>query len=210
MTNIARRWRRPGTPPDDAGITMIEIVVAMTIMMFVTAVVTTGMLQMYRASNRNQSAMTAQSQVQRAFVTLDKEVRYAEYISTPAKVGTTYFAEYQAPDDSCWELALLTAAVTTSNGVTIPANTLVLRSWPGGTLAIRVIASNVATVAASGPFIQADTSSLEGLEIQLKDASTTSESMTDTTFIAMNSGDALTAYPNASARSICTTGRSTW
>jgi type II secretory pathway pseudopilin PulG len=78
----------------DTGITLAEVVVSMSIMSVLMAVFTVGIVQMYRSANHNESVSTAQSQLNVAFLRLDKEIRYAAAISTPGAVGSDFYVEY--------------------------------------------------------------------------------------------------------------------
>ena len=93
MTARARGGRRPRRG-DDSGITLIEVVVAMSIMAVFMAMFTAAIVQVYRVAGSVESAATAQSQVHVAFQRLDLEIRYAEGISTPATVGADTYVEY--------------------------------------------------------------------------------------------------------------------
>jgi prepilin-type N-terminal cleavage/methylation domain-containing protein len=62
---------------DDAGFTLMELVISLTIMSVVMAIFTAGVLQqfgMYRATN---AAAQAQREISQAFIRLDNELRYA-------------------------------------------------------------------------------------------------------------------------------------
>jgi type II secretory pathway pseudopilin PulG len=99
----------PGRRGPDDGITLVEVVVAMSIMSIVMAMFTTAILQMYRSANRNESASTAQSQLHLAFQRLDKEIRYASGLSTPGLVGGDPYVEYLTVNTgtrACTELRL--------------------------------------------------------------------------------------------------------
>jgi len=78
----------------DSGITLIEVVVAMSIMTVVGAMFTASVLQLFRSANSSEAASTAQSQVNIAFLRLDKEIRYAAAISTPGSVGADSYVEF--------------------------------------------------------------------------------------------------------------------
>lgn len=123
---------------DDSGVTLVELVVAMTIMsifgmMFVRAVV-----QMYRVTDRTSAAASAQSQVNVAFTRLDTQLRYAAGISTPGPgIGADPYVEYLTTNtgtEICGELRLRSSV-----------SQLQWRRWtrggtPGGWM---VVASNV-------------------------------------------------------------------
>jgi prepilin-type N-terminal cleavage/methylation domain-containing protein len=75
--------------PRDAGMTLAEILVAMAVTSVVMAVATTGMLQMYRASNRADVLSSQMNELQIAFQQLDRSVRYATGISDPNTTATS-------------------------------------------------------------------------------------------------------------------------
>jgi hypothetical protein len=115
-----RRDRR-----DDAGITLIEVVVAMSIMTIFMAMFTAAIVQVYRVANSVDAAATAQSQVHITFLRLDTQIRYADGISTPARIGTDSYVEYLTTNTSvatCTQLRLRAPAGA-------PAQ-LQQRSWP--------------------------------------------------------------------------------
>src|SRR5207247_108877 len=86
---ITRRHRRPLARPDkDAGITLVEVVVALSIMAFAMTMFTTGILQVFRAQNKTDSASNAQTRVNLAFLRLDKELRYSSDVSSPGKYNS--------------------------------------------------------------------------------------------------------------------------
>jgi type II secretory pathway pseudopilin PulG len=81
---------------DDAGVTLIDVVISMTIMSVFLAMFTTGILQIYRGTNKTEAITNAQSQLNVVFLRLDKEIRYAAGISVPnaTTTGGYYFEEY--------------------------------------------------------------------------------------------------------------------
>jgi prepilin-type N-terminal cleavage/methylation domain-containing protein len=87
--------------PAQAGVTLIEVLVAMTLMTIFMSMVTTGVVQMYRAANKSESISIAQSQLRIAFQRLDKEVRYASGISRPGSGvdGSAFYVEYLTTND---------------------------------------------------------------------------------------------------------------
>jgi prepilin-type N-terminal cleavage/methylation domain-containing protein len=82
----------------DAGVTLIEAMVTMMIMSIMMAIFTTGILQVYRATNATESLSTAQSQLHIVFQRLDTEIRYASWIAEPGEVGGRWYVEFAAVD----------------------------------------------------------------------------------------------------------------
>jgi prepilin-type N-terminal cleavage/methylation domain-containing protein len=109
------RTVRAGTPPararagDDAGVSMIEVMVSMVIMSIFMAMFMGGILQVFATMYRGQSSSLAQSQVNQAFLRLDKEIRYAAGISTVGVVSGDQYVEYLTTTGgaaTCTELRL--------------------------------------------------------------------------------------------------------
>jgi prepilin-type N-terminal cleavage/methylation domain-containing protein len=79
----------------DAGFTMTEVVVALSVMSVAMALFGGGLLQIYSTANNGEALSLAAGQAHIAFVRLDRDVRYADGISVPATVGTTrIYVEY--------------------------------------------------------------------------------------------------------------------
>jgi len=113
MTRRAVRPRPAERPGRDAGVTLIEVVVSMSIMAVFMTLFTVGLLQISKSAARNQAIADAQSQVGIAFLRLDKEVRYASGISRPARVGSDFYVEWintGQTDPQCTVLRLNTSA----------------------------------------------------------------------------------------------------
>ncbi|WP_240670046.1 prepilin-type N-terminal cleavage/methylation domain-containing protein [Actinoplanes solisilvae] len=151
------RW-----PRDDDGITLIEVVVAMSIMSIVGTLFTVAMNQIYRSTNTVESSFDAQRQIEAMYVRLDQEIRYARSISDPAQVNGDWYVEYLmsvSNIDTCVELRVNTTA-----------RELQRRQWtknvdPLAPTAWTVLATNVL---ATTPFtvVPADKGSLTGFRYQ--------------------------------------------
>lgn len=91
------------TAPRDEGVTLIEMLVAMSIMTVVMASVTSGMMLVYRNLAATESLSVAQTQLELAFQRLDKELRYASWISDPGQVGGStgsWYVEFAGSSDA--------------------------------------------------------------------------------------------------------------
>jgi prepilin-type N-terminal cleavage/methylation domain-containing protein len=91
-----RRIPWPGVS-DDAGVTLTELLVALSILTVVMTIFTTGIVQMYRSSNVGDARSTAQQQVSLALLRLDRQVRYAAEIGAPRAVGAGQYVEVLRP-----------------------------------------------------------------------------------------------------------------
>ena len=187
----ARPWRRPDRVrgAGDAGITLIEVVVSMSIMAVFMALFTTGILQIFDVANKTESMTTAQSQVNTAFLRLDKEIRYAAAISTPAPVSGSPYVEYLTTSSGvslCTELRLNRTAMqlqrrTWTQGVLplVPSGWLTLASGVTSATPFALVAADAA-----------DASSYQQLRISLVVSAGGSRTATtrtsDITFTAMN------------------------
>ncbi|GGK21689.1 hypothetical protein GCM10010124_12730 [Pilimelia terevasa] len=73
-------------PPDrrdDAGVTLVEVLVGLGLMAVVMVVFTSGIVAAMRVARGNEAIADAQAQVSRAFTRLDTELRYAAQAKSP-------------------------------------------------------------------------------------------------------------------------------
>lgn len=116
----------------DAGITLIEVLVASAVMMIAMSIFTTGILQIYRTVNKTDSLATSQAQLMAAFARLDREVRYASAISTPVNAAAgDSFVEYVISVPPPSPAPATADAVTTCVQLRLRASTrqLMRRTW---------------------------------------------------------------------------------
>jgi prepilin-type N-terminal cleavage/methylation domain-containing protein len=105
--------RRP--VPGDGGFTLLEVVVALSVMSVAMALFSGGMFQIYSAANNSEAIGSAAAQAHTAFVRLDRDIRYAGGISVVGTVGTTRtYVEYTTAAlngaTTCTQLRVDTAA----------------------------------------------------------------------------------------------------
>lgn len=104
---------RPRRPARDAGVTMMDVVVSMTLMAIFMAIFTGGTVRMFRSAAQVQATADAQVQITTAFLRLDKEIRYAAGISQPGLALSDQYVEYLTTNSGvgiCSELRLNVAA----------------------------------------------------------------------------------------------------
>ena len=80
-------------PDDDAGFTMIDMMVAMTLMTIIMAIFTGTIVRMYRVAGNVDGKSAAQASINIAMQRLDREVRYAKGISTPYLVNGNQYVD---------------------------------------------------------------------------------------------------------------------
>ena len=83
----------------DDGVTLAELAVTTSIMSAVMAVFTTGVVQLFQAGNNSQQVATTESQLNTAFLRLDRNLRYAAGIGPVHPIeGPNQFVEYVNTD----------------------------------------------------------------------------------------------------------------
>ena len=185
---------------DDAGFTLIEMLVTLSVMSVVMVMVTGAVLLAGSTSARVDSTGIAQSQVTTAFMTLDRQVRWASAISQPGSVGSDNYVEFLTPDGSasrCYQLRFNRTVSQVQE-----------RSWPQGTTtfsAWQPLASGVTAASFQLPAAVGN-ATLARLTVSVTAAAGGAKGVvtatTALTFTALNS-------TSSSATSVCSEGRST-
>jgi type II secretory pathway pseudopilin PulG len=178
----------------DSGASLIELVVAMGIMTVVMAVFTTAAVKMFRVEDDTETVATAQSQVNLAFLRLDKEIRYATGISVPDTSRVEYLRT-DAGGPTCTQLWLDSGAAELNT-----------RSWTRGTTPGTGWTRLASGVTATQPFDRLAAAApvyVQRLHLHLVVGSDPAHTKAmDTTFSALN-----TSLTTASD-TICAEGRS--
>lgn len=201
---MIRRWRER-RPTGDAGTTLLELVVGMTIMSIFLAVFTGAIVLMTSTVNKVEAISVANSQTNNAFLALDKTVRYASAITTIGVSPTSndWYVEFDSTNtsvDVCTQLRVdITARQLQKRTWVVPATgTPVATGWTP--LASNVTNGSAAAGSADVPFstpaaLTTATTSFQRLTIALISTSataTTNTSRSVMTFTAMNSSAAAT------------------
>ncbi|MEV6598289.1 prepilin-type N-terminal cleavage/methylation domain-containing protein [Actinoplanes sp. NPDC051346] len=192
---------------DDAGFTLLELMVALAILSVAMAIFTTGTLQLFRGTSKIESASIAQSQLQVAFERLDREIRYASALSIPAVVNGDPYVEYRTENSGtamCTELRLHAAD-----------QQLQRRTWVEGPAPITPtpwipLASGISAAAAgTDPFTFVPTDDTYGWQRLTIDLSAASggEGSSATSKASKVTITALNTSPNTSITDVCTAGR---
>ncbi|WP_432829941.1 hypothetical protein [Dactylosporangium sp. CA-092794] len=190
--SLRQRVRDAARRGDDRGITLAELAVTTGIMSVVMAIFTTGVVQLFRASDKNEAVALTQAQLNTAFLRLDRELRYAagfgpvhtdtagnvfvEYVNTGTASGTP----------ECAQLELYTAT-----------GTLRRQAWPQQTgqrplNQWAVLANNVIVAKSSFALIRpTENTAFQRLRVVLAVATNPgtghTEATSDLTFTALNS-----------------------
>lgn len=115
-------------PQGDAGFSLVEMVAGMTVMGVFMAIFTGSMVMMFRSSNHSQAVTHTAQQVNSAFMWLDSEIRYADYVAAPGQVGAdhgNWYVEFERTDQTTHDHVCHQLRIDQS------AEQLQQRSWTG-------------------------------------------------------------------------------
>jgi prepilin-type N-terminal cleavage/methylation domain-containing protein len=156
IARLIRLVRRSGGTArrDDAGFSLMEVMVGAGIMSVVMAVATGGFLSMYQTTDKAESGALAQTQLSAAFGKLDHEVRYAYRVNDAYTSDGDFGISYVIPDSNNKMLCVQ---------LTLPAEggTLLRTQWvrsPEAGQGYELTTNGVATNLISGRTAQDDTS----------------------------------------------------
>jgi type II secretory pathway component PulJ len=121
----------------ERGTTLVEVVVAMTIMTICGAIFTSAVVTLHRVTNRAQAVTNSATRTNQAYQALDKTVRYAAAISTPglgAGAGTArdWYVELRdttSGSEVCTQLRLHTSSQQLQRRTWSTSDLATLTSW---------------------------------------------------------------------------------
>ncbi|GAB1693229.1 PilW family protein [Krasilnikovia sp. M28-CT-15] len=135
MRGAVRAWRRR-TRRGDEGVSLLEVMIAMTILGVLTSIFTNAVLDVYHSVDRAETGSVVQSQLHLSVQRLDQDVRYASGITAPntTPVGGAWYVEYLTVNSStsqpeCHQLRLAPAPGAGSSGA---VGVLQLLRWTPG------------------------------------------------------------------------------
>jgi type II secretory pathway pseudopilin PulG len=105
---------RPSRLRDEAGTTLLELMFGMSVMAIFLGIFSTGIVMLTRTSIHTEAVVDTSSDLNSAFLRLDKEVRYAASISSPGISGTSgyWYVEFMTSNTGssvCTQLRIDTA-----------------------------------------------------------------------------------------------------
>lgn len=180
----------------EAGFSLMETLVGMTIMTIFMAIFSSAVISMFNATNKTTAINDTSSQLNIAFARLDKQVRYASAISTEGQSGGSWFVEFLTTNTGtsvCSQLKLdPTTQILQERTWTVPATgTATASGW--AQLADHVSNGGQAANSADRPFqyiAPHSATKFQQLTVRLfsTEASnaTTTQSLTSVTFTALN------------------------
>lgn len=193
----------------DRGTSLMELVVGMSLMSIFMAIFTVAIVQMFSATNKIQAVENSSAQLNTAFDRLDKQVRYAAVIDQP--INWTSVNPY-------WSVAFQNGdPTTTCTQLRVDATTLKERTWTVGTDGSSTsnltgwsqLAYGVSNGASNQPFTLPTTGWATFQQLHLRfiasdgTGNSTTTSVSETTFTALNSAGAVKALANGSTASAC-------
>jgi len=187
----ALSWVRGRLRGDDRGVTLAELAVTTGIMSMVMAIFTTGVVQLFKAGNKNELVAMTQSQLNNAFLRLDRELRYsAGFGPVHTDVAGNVFIEYINTGTAdgvpqCAQLELYAAGQTLRRQVwPQQAGVKPVNQWA-------TLASQVNVAKSSFEIVKSSRTTFQRLRVVLvvltNPGSGQTEAKTDLTFTALNS-----------------------
>ena len=97
-----RQWMRRRPAGDDQGFSLMELIVTTAIMSVVTMVTVAATIQIYSGTKRIEQTSVAGDQIDISLVRLERELRYATYISVAGPITTTkrWYLEFAIPPEA--------------------------------------------------------------------------------------------------------------
>jgi type II secretory pathway component PulJ len=181
----------------DEGVTLMELLVSMTLMTVFGALFTSAILLINKSTNKTQSVTISTASLNQAFLTLDKTVRYAAAITTPAQSTGTgdWYIEMQVTNTGAQQCTQFRLDIT--SGQLQSRSWSVVNSAASGLTSWRPLASgftngNAAATSTDRPFtLTAPTGSVQfpklGITLVAKSGTTdATTSRSAVTFAAVN------------------------
>jgi prepilin-type N-terminal cleavage/methylation domain-containing protein len=199
----------------DAGVTLIEVVVTLSIMSIFMAMFTTGMVQIYRSYNKVDATNAAQEQVNNVFLRLDKELRYASSIAPVTERARSSSFEFFLRRDgvpTCVQLRVRTDVGelqrrSWTQGTAVPATWTTLLTGVALVPAAQATPMPTGSATAAPPFDREEPTTAQDYQRMRLYLTTTgggaaakTTRLTDITFTALNTSKSTDSDPCADGR----------
>ena len=207
---------------DDTGTSLVELLVGMAVLSIFLGLFTGAVIELNQATNKAQAISLTSEQLNAAFITLDRSVRYAAAISVPGctgaaapscdAIGTTpgaWYVEFRTTNTGSELCTQLRLTVDDANS---DSEQLQTRSWtsasapdPFDLSSFTTIASGVTKNSTAKPFVLTVAGSYQQLNFNFSSLSVSGSSQTtsDSSFTV----NALDSSNPPSATSVCQLGR---
>lgn len=201
----------------DEGITLVEVLVAMSVMAVAMAVFSAGIVQMYAAVNRTDASAAAQEQLHVGMQRVEREIRYAAGISVPVELRQADVARMppgQGLRPGDWYVEYLTTLYSGARRcvqlrLLTGRNQLQARTWLSGQRPSGGWGVLVNSVSSFQPFLRLEAGS-NGSDFQRLGIQLTTTGGTGQQVVRRESGvmfDALNTSVETRSETVCSEGR---
>ncbi|WP_349902544.1 PulJ/GspJ family protein [Parafrigoribacterium humi] len=126
---VSRRGAVPDDNRNEAGVTMVELIVTMFVFAIFLAIVTSSLIGITKASTKAQTVSRSSTGVLNVFQAFDRSIRYADVINPPGATSNGRYVEFRTP------AATTGGAATCVQWRYVPSSkTLQSRQWPDGAI----------------------------------------------------------------------------
>lgn len=206
---------RPGAAPGqvgDAGLTLTEMTVAMSVFGAVLALFIGSMSTFIGLATRTVTITSQDSDAQAVYNLFDRSVRSATSINRPQRVGNNWYVEWLGSASSpslCtqWVLRTDTATLAVRTWVPVATGTTTPSAW-------RTVATDIVNTSTQQPFVLTPATLTVpiqrfGINLWFRRSTTAAATATSTSFVALNSGLDSVSNPDVNAdgvsdKEVCT------
>ena len=129
MNKVGIRRLRERLPGGDAGTSLMELVIGMAVMAIFMSIFTGAVVSMGQTINKVEAVTISSTQINQAFLRLDKLVRYAAAITNASTMSTSTSTTPDTSGDWYVELDTTTATSETCTQLRVDSKQLQQRTW---------------------------------------------------------------------------------
>ena len=171
---------------DDAGFTLVDMVVATTLMLVVMAMFSVTIVRLYGTANNLDARSTAQASINIAMQRLDRQVRYAKGISTPYLVSGNQYIDFLAIQRTGTTIVQQCIQVRVASGV-LAQRTWLYQASPLTPTPWRPLVTGLTSATPFTYLAPTDTLGYQQLTVALAAGTGRGADSNTTTFVALNS-----------------------